>query len=309
MTEMLNKEFSRKTFLKGGGAMVIGLAAAGGASAATGNTPFGARGPQDFLPNLSSIDAWLAIRADNTVVVTHGEPEFAGTPTGILQLVAEELDMNMSQMVYASAETWLNATGGGGGSGGISTRSQQARAAAAYARQELLKMASTNLGVPVASLSVAGGVVSGGGRSVTYGALIGGKNFNFTMPAGGNGSSAATTMNLPPGAGIAKQVKDYKVVGKVFPRIEIPNKVNGEYTYVHNVKIPGMVHARWVNSRGIGANASQNHFRLSIDESSIKNIPAAQVVRIGNFVAVVAPKEYEAIQAAAQLKVVWKSDP
>jgi CO/xanthine dehydrogenase Mo-binding subunit len=310
MTEMLNKELSRKAFLKGGGAMIVGYGAlTGAASAATGNTPFAARGPQDFLPNLNTIDAWLAIRADNTVIVSHGEPEFAGTPTGILMLVAEELNMSMSQMVYASPETWLNATGGGGGSGGIATRSQQARAAAAYAKQELLKMASTSLGVPVASLSVTDGVVSGGGRSVTYGALIGGKNFNFTMPAGGSGSSQPTTMNLIPGAGITKPVKDYQIVGKVFPRIEIPGKVSGKYTYVQNVKIPGMWHARWVNPRGIGANTSQNHFPVSIDESSIKNIPGAQVVRVGNFVAVAAPKEYEAIQAAGQLKVTWKSDP
>jgi CO/xanthine dehydrogenase Mo-binding subunit len=144
---------------------------------------------------------------------------------------------------------------------------------------------------------------------VTYGALIGGKNFNFTMPAGGSGSSQPTTMNLPPGAGITKQVKDYQVVGRVFPRIEIPNKVSGSYTYIHNVKIPGMWHARWVNPRGIGANTSQNHYPVSIDERSIKNIPGAQVVKLNNFVAVVAPKEYEAIQAAAQLKVTWKSDP
>ena len=85
--------------------------------------------------------------ADNTVIVTHGEPEFAGTPTGILMLVAEELDMDMSQMTYAPPESWLNTTGGGGGSGGISSRSTQARMAAAYAKQELLKMASTKLGV------------------------------------------------------------------------------------------------------------------------------------------------------------------
>ncbi len=185
MTEMLKKEFSRKSFVKGGGAMIVGFSAlAGKAQAATGNTPFSQRGPDDFLPNLSTIDAWIAIKADNTVIVTHGEPEFAGTPTGILMLVAEELDMSMDQMIYAQPETWLNATGGGGGSGGIVSRSTQTRAAAAYAKQELLKMASTSLGVPVASLTVKEGVVSGGGKTVTYGELIGGKNFNFTFPAG-----------------------------------------------------------------------------------------------------------------------------
>jgi CO/xanthine dehydrogenase Mo-binding subunit len=70
-----------------------------------------------------------------------------------------------------------------------------------------------------------------------------------------------------------------------------------------------MLHARRVRPRGAGANSSQNHIPLSIDESSIKHIPGAQVVRVKDFVAVVAPKEYDAIQAAAILKVVWKSDP
>jgi CO/xanthine dehydrogenase Mo-binding subunit len=300
MTEMLNKEFTRKSFL-GGGVMLVGLAAAGSASAATGNTPFAARTPQDYFQNNASIDQWLAIRADNTVLVTHGEPEFAGTPTGILMLVAEELDMDMSQMFYAPQESWLNFTGGGGGSGGISSRSTQARMAAAYAKQELLKMASTKLGVPVGSLSVSKGVITGGSGKVTYGELIGGKNFAFNFPA----SQTAAT----PGQGIAKPVADYKIVGTMHPRIDIPAKVSGKYTYVQNVRIPGMWHARWVNPRGIGANTSQNHMPISVDESSIKNITGAQVVRRGNFIAVAAPTEYQAIQAAAQLKVVWKSDP
>jgi nicotinate dehydrogenase subunit B len=300
MTEMLKKEFSRKSFLKGGGAMVVGFSAlgVGKAQAATGNTPFRQRGPQDFLPDLQTIDAWIAIKPNNTVIVTHGEPEFAGTPTGILMMVAEELDVSMAQMSYASPESWLNATGGGGGSGGISSRSTRTRAAAAYAKQELLKLASTKLGVPVASLSVTDGVVSGGSGKVTYGELIGGKNFNYTFP----GSSI-------PGQGIAKPVAEYKVVGRHNPRIDIPAKVSGHYTYVQNVRIPGMVHARSVRPRGAGANTSQNHVPISVDENSIKHIPGAQVVRINNMVAVVAPNEYDAIQAASQLKVVWTSDP
>jgi CO/xanthine dehydrogenase Mo-binding subunit len=154
MTEILNKEFTRKSFIKGG-VTVVALTATGAASAATGNTPFSKRTPDDFTQNTATIDLWLAIRPDNTVVVTHGEPDFAGTPTGILMLMAEELDTDMSQMVYAQPESWLNVTGGGGGSGGISSRSTQARMAAVYAKQEMLKMASTKLGVPVASLASA----------------------------------------------------------------------------------------------------------------------------------------------------------
>ncbi len=125
---MHEKEFSRKSFVKGGGALIVGFSAlgalgAGRAEGATGNTPFALRGPGDFLPDLQAVDSWIAVRADNSIIVTHGETELGhGTPTGILMLVAEEMNTNMDQMIYAHPETWLNATGGGGGSGGISKR-------------------------------------------------------------------------------------------------------------------------------------------------------------------------------------------
>ncbi len=306
---MHEKEFSRKSFIKGGGSLVVGFSAlgavAGKAQAATGNTPFSQRGPQDYNPDINAVDTWLAISPDNKVIITHGEPEFAGTPTGILMLAAEELDItDMSMMVYAHPENYLNLTGGGGGSGGISSRSTSLRAAAAYAKGILLNMASTQLGVPVAGLTNSNGVITGGGKSVKFSDLIGGKNFNYTMTTNNGGQVSAT-----PGQGIAKPVANYKLVGKLVHRIDIPAKVMGTYTYIHNVRVPGMVHARSVRPRGAGADASQNHFPLSVDATSISHIPGAQVVQINNFLAVVAPKEYDAIQAAAQLKVVWKSDP
>jgi hypothetical protein len=76
---MHEKEFSRKSFVKGGGALVIGFSilgagTAGKAAAATGNTPFASRTPADFLPDLNSVDSWIAIRADNSVVVTVRRP-------------------------------------------------------------------------------------------------------------------------------------------------------------------------------------------------------------------------------------------
>jgi CO/xanthine dehydrogenase Mo-binding subunit len=310
---MHEKEFSRKSFVKGGGALVVGFSAlgaiAGKAQSATGNTPFGSRSGTDFLPDLTSVDSWIAVTADNKIIVTHGETELGhGTPTGILQLVAEEMNANMSQMVFAHPETWLNATGGGGGSGGISSRSTQTRTAAALAMKTLFNLASTNLGVAVASLSATDGVISGGGKTVTYGALVGGKMFNVLATAANSGSTAAN-FALIPGQGIAKPVSQYKVAGKSFPRIDIPGKVMGTYTYIQNVRVPGMLHARSVRPRGAGANASVNHQPASVDATSIAHIPGAQVVQINNFLAVVAPKEYDAIQAASQLKVVWKSDP
>jgi CO/xanthine dehydrogenase Mo-binding subunit len=302
MTELLDRAFSRTAFLKGGGALVVTFSMTGTAQAANGNTPFAQRGPQDYLSDLETIDAWITLNTDNTVTVTHGETELGhGTPTGILMIVADEMGMNMSQMRYAPPESWLNATGGGSGSGGIRRRTPPARAAAAAAKNALFGLASKQLGVPVASLTVRDGVVYGGGRSVKYGDLLGGRLFNVKMPS--------KEASLDFGEAPAKPVKDYTIVGTSPPRIDIPDKVIGNYTYVHNVKVPGMVHARIVRPRGAGGNASVNNQPASIDSRSIRHIPGVQIVRLNNFLAVVAPREYDAIQAAAQLDVKWKSDP
>jgi nicotinate dehydrogenase subunit B len=299
---MHEKEFSRKTFVKGGGALIVGfstMATAGNALAANANTPFAQRTPADFLPDQTQVDSWITLNADNTVTVTHGETELGhGTPTGILMLVAEEMDMNMSQMKFAHVESWLQAVGGGSGSGGISSRSTAIRAAAALAKTTLLNLAATQLGVPASSLTVTDGVVSGGGKTVKYGDLLGGKLFNAKL---------TTQITATPGQGIAKAVSAYKVVGRSFPRIDIPDKVMGTYTYVHNVRIPGMLHARTVRPRGAGANTVENSKPLTVDATSIAHIPGAQVVQVKDFLAVVAPKEYDAIQAAAQLKVTWET--
>jgi len=205
----------------------------------------------------------------------------------------------VDQVSYPTPDTWRNGNGGGGGSGGIISRALPVRAAAVAARGALLGMAATQLGVAASALTVSKGVVSGGGKSVKYSDLLGGKLFKITM------NPASLNIGVAP----AKPVAAYSIVGKTTPRIELADKVTGKYTYVHNIRVPGMLHARVVRPRAQGAVTSQNHFPLSVDPKSIKHIPGAQVVQVGNFLAVVAPKEYDAIQAAAQLKVTWKSDP
>jgi nicotinate dehydrogenase subunit B len=300
MTGFLHeKEFSRKSFVKGGGAMIVGF---GLASAAVAGKVQGATAPTSsgYLPDLAQVDSFLVVNADNTVTVNHGQPDWGhGIYTGIGMVVAEEMNLDLSQVQYNRPDTWLNAIGGGGGSGGIASRVTGVRAAAANAYQALLGMASTQLGVPVSSLSVSKGVVSGGGKTVTYGALVAGKLFKITM-------NPAT---LQTGAAPAKPVANYSLVGTSPKRFDLPDKISGKYTYVHNIRVPGMLHGRVVRPRGQGAVTSQNHFPQSVDPKSISHIPDAQVVQVNNFLAVVAPREYDAIQAAAQLKVVWKNDP
>jgi CO/xanthine dehydrogenase Mo-binding subunit len=193
-------------------------------------------------------------------------------------------------------------SGGEGGSNAMSGTGPKIRNVGALARQALLGMASTSLGVPVANLTVDKGVVSGGGKSVKYGDLIGGKIFNLT----------GANVNLQPGVAPAKPFSAYKTVLKdpnPVVRVEIPDKVTGKYTYVHQVRVPGMLHGRMVRPRGQGAYPYNSNVPASFDPASVSHIPGVQVVHVNNFLGVVAPKEFDAIQAAAQLKVTWSTPP
>ena len=318
MTGLLHeKEFSRKSFLKGGGAMIVGFSLAGAAVAgkAGAAAPF-TPSPATYNPDATKVDSFLRINADNTVNVLTSQVEIGnGITTGFNMIVAEELDMDMSQVIYGSSvhdksgteiatvnDSWASVnTGGHGGSQAIQSVGPRLRAAAASARQALNSLASTSLGVPVASLSVSKGVVSGGGKTVTYGELVGGKLLNVSL----------SPLTLNPGDAPSKPIANYSLVTKVqVPRIDIPAKVMGTYTYVHNVRLPGMLHARWVRPRGQGPWLTDGFATpLKVDASSIAHIPNIQVVQLKNFLAVVGPKEYDVIQAAQQLKVTWADTP
>ena len=306
MTGFLHeKEFSRKTFVKGGGALIVGLSfagAAGKAANAAGPDSYASPGPAD--PN--AVDSFITIHADNTASLNSGRIELGqGATTGLMLIAAEELDMDVSQFRHIAFDTGGKTpspnTGNTGGSSSISQGGPLIRRAAAEGKQALLALASAQLGVAAGSLTVDKGVVSGGGKTITYGQLIGDKLFNVKY----------TTTTLHTGVAPAKPVSQYKQVGIARPnRYDIPEIVMGTKTYAANVRVPGMLHGRVVRPRGQGAYGDGiNPVPLSIDANSIKNLPAVQIVHVGNFLAVVAPKEYDAIQAAAQLKVAWSEPP
>jgi CO/xanthine dehydrogenase Mo-binding subunit len=297
MIEMLNRdltsrEFSRKDLVRGGGLMIVAMSV--GAAGVAGKASADPVNINPTVPN--SLDSWLAVHSDNTVTVNFGKVEFGqGATTGLRQIAAEELDVSFAQIRAPRPQTGVTVNQGATvGSGSISRGGPQIRAAAAYAKQQLLGLASAQLGVPVASLTVSEGVVSGGGRTITYGQLLGEKVFAYTVPA--------TT--LTQGVSPAKSPAAYKLVGARVPRIDIPDKVTGRFTYMHNVRVPGMLHGRVVRPRG-QAGYGSGAKPLSVDEGSIKHVAGAQVVRRGDFVGVIAPREYDAIQAAAQLNVKW----
>jgi len=347
MTGFLHeKDFSRQSFVKGGGAMIVGFSLLGAATAGKSEAATAAlsAGP----PDQSQIDSWIVIGADNTAAVKLGKVELGqGSMTGLLMVAAEELSLDMSQIRAITNDTNVTPNQGTtAGSSAISSGGKQTRAAAAAAYQALLGLASKQLGVATSSLTVDKGVVSGGGKTVTYGQLLGGKTFNVQIPdsynmtptkppnqsqaqtvaSPGSGSSqglaAAEVLptpafvpspgpGLPPGAPGTKAVSQYKIVGVTSPgRVDIPAKITGKYTYVQNVRVPGMLHGRVVRPRGQGAYGDGTAPQLvSVDESSVAHIPNVKVLRKGNFLAVVAPKEYDAIQAQAVLKVKWGGLP
>ena len=120
-------------------------------------------------------------------------------------------------------------------------------------------------------------------RQVTFGELQGGRPFGRLLS------------EQPP----LKPRSEYQVVGTSARRTDLAAKFTGGASFIHDLRVPGMVHARIIRPRSATARV------VGLDSSSVSG---AQVVRQGNFVAVVAEREEQAVKAASQLRVVW-DDP
>ncbi len=286
--------FPRRDFLKAGGALLIGFTAAPRARAQQqADVLPGDPGQGPAQPDPDRLDTWIAIHADNTATIFIGHVDLGqGIATSLLQIAAEELDFDMSQVKTVRLETGKGPnTGNTGASSGVNRGGPRIRLAAAEARQALLRMASARLGAPVEKLTVAHGVVSVAGNSaqqVTYGQLIG--DHRFEVPYTGKAP--------------IKDYRTHKIVGTSVPRIDIPDKARGAYVYMQHVRMPGMLHGRVVRPRGQGSYADGARV-MNVDAASIRDIPGARVIRRGDFVGVVALKEWDAVRGARQLRVTW----
>jgi CO/xanthine dehydrogenase Mo-binding subunit len=294
MTGFLSeKELSRRSFLKGSGALVVGVAIVGSgmaANATADGSPFPTADP-------SQLDSWLAIDSGGKVTIFTGRIDSGQhKDTAYAQIVGDELDVPLSSISLVMGDTARVVNQGGStASDGLVNGVKPLRHAAAQARAVLLGLASTKLGVPVAQLSVSNGVVSGGGSSVSYGDLIGGRHFNTTVKVLSSGS----TIDIQ-GTARVKDPSQYKLVGKSLPAMSIPDKVTGTFTYIQNVHVPGMVHARLVLPPSVGAHL------VSVDGFRKKPEGLVKVVVKGDFVAVVTEQEWQAIEAMSLLKTTWK---
>ena len=288
---------ARRDLLKGAAALVIAVAVPpiSPLTTATAEASLAAR-----TLNPAQLDTWLAIAANGTITGYWGKMDMGqGVDTAIAQIIAEELDVDVDNVNIVAADSALCADqGGASGSTGVSRSGAAFRAAAAEARLVLCEKASAEFAVPMDKLEVADGVVRVTGdasRSVSYAELVADSMFDSPIAWNGEyGNSLALTSRAK-----FKDPKDYTVVGTSVRRKDIAGKILATTEFLHDVRVPGMLHGRVVRPSVAGASVA------SVDKTSISDIPNVQVIVENDFVGVVATKEWDAIQAAKKLDVKW----
>ena len=281
--------FSRRDFLKTSGALIVGFSAAGVASR-IGVAP-GRVFAQATRATDGQLDSWIAIGADGRVTAYTGKCELGqGMQTAQTQLIAEELSVPVARVTLVQCDTRMTpdqGTTSGSQSHPTNFNERNLAQAAATAREALVQLASSRLGVPAGQLTTADGVVSVKGDSskrVSYGELVGGKRFDVPLNAGAR----------------RKPASDWTVLGTSVPRVDLPALVTAELEFVHNVHLSGMLYGTVVRPPEVGATLA------SVDERSIQDVAGVvKVVAKKNFVGVVAEKPWQAIQAANKLKATW----
>ncbi|HEV7802562.1 MAG TPA: molybdopterin cofactor-binding domain-containing protein [Burkholderiales bacterium] len=289
-------EMNRRTFLTSAGALVVSVSLPAGKASASSATKASRLG---LKPD--QLSSYISINPDGSAVGWVGKVDMGqGTDIGWIKLIAEELDLPPERMSMVQGHTEMTVDqGGASGSTGVWRAGAALRNAAAEARQALLEMASEKLAVPVDRLTVVDGIVSdksNPAKNVAYGELIGGRHFDVQL----DWNKRFGNDLLVKGKAKPKSPSEYKTVGKAGTRRrDIAPKVLGRMEYMSDLKVPGMLHGRMIRPLVAGA------VPVAVDEASVKGIPGVKVVWQKGFIGVVAPKEWDAIRAAQQLRVTW----
>ncbi|MGB9431135.1 MAG: molybdopterin cofactor-binding domain-containing protein [Candidatus Acidiferrum sp.] len=292
---------TRRSFVKIGGALFVSALLPPGISTLAAET--------GAAPDPTLLGSWLEIRSDNTIVARTGRTETGTGMSGYYaQAIAEELNVRPETISLILGDT--DKTPDGGYSAGVLSGMSNLRKVAAYTHQALLGLAATQLGIPVSGLGVVDGVVSGGGKSISYGQLVEGQHLDLKIPVEGKlpqidstewmgvaGLEGITVTGNPP----MKAMNQFKVMGTSYPVPSISDKVTGKTKWSCDVALPGMLHARIVRPATLGSTL------ISAGEIDKKQFPAAEIVKRGNLVAVVSPDEWEAVSAAraVELSTRW----
>jgi CO/xanthine dehydrogenase Mo-binding subunit len=268
-------KITRREFIAGGGALVVSFWLP---------KPLFAQGLPGALQKTPTLDAWIRVAADGRITVFTGKAELGqGIKTALLQVAAEQLAVEPGRIELVTADTARTPNEGfTAGSNSMKDSGTAILHAAAQAREILVAEAARRLGVPPERLVAQnGGVRAEDGRRIEYGALVAEQTLHVR--------AEPQSKLIDPAA--------HNVMGKPLPRVDIPGKVTGGVSYIQDLRLPGMVHARVVRPPGYGARLK------SFEPAAIEKMPGVlKIVRDGSYLAVVAAREWQAIQAMRALK-------
>ena len=288
---------SRRQFVKTGGALVVGVTFVG-SGLLKANPATAAAFKNSLDPTLPA--SWIEIHPDSTILIRTGKSDFGqGTTfTAYRQIVADELSVPFEAITTVVAGHTDLTPDGSGAFDFLGRGTPNIRKAAAYTYQALLDVASERLAVRKDQLSVKDGIVSGGGKNISYGDLVKDQQLKLTIPVSGDLTSifGLRVEGNPP----MKPVSEYTVIGKSLPNSVIASKVSAKETWATDIRLPGMLHGRMVHPKTLGSTL------VSAGQLDKKKFPNSQVVVKGNLVGVVAPSEWEAIQASQQVAATTK---
>jgi hypothetical protein len=278
-----NSRFSRRTILKGG-ALTVGFALTGLPAKGSAQGLLGASRVLDP----KEVDAFLAVNGDGTVTIFSGKVDLGqGLRISFRQIVAEELGVAIDKINLIEGDTALTPDQGRtSGSNGIQRGGMQLRRASATARNALFLLAAQKLNVKADEIKLENGVMSprAGGKGVTFADLLGGKRFD---------------LKLDPKAPL-KDPKYYTIVGKRAAAPTCRRNARASMSTFTTFPCLGMLHGRVIRP-------PRSAQARSVDESSVKDLPGVKVVRIKDFLAIVANDEWTAVRAARALKAQWSA--
>jgi nicotinate dehydrogenase subunit B len=269
----------RRRVLAGGGALIVSFSLSGALAQQQDAPAVPAPSPPGSLKNSPYLDAWIRIDANGKIEVFTGKAEIGqGFKTAFQQIAAEELDVAFESLKVTTADTRLTANEGyTSGSNSMKDSGTAILNAAAQARELLMAEAANRLGLSIDNLRTEeGAVIAPDGRRLSYGELV---------------RDGMLHVQAQPKSKL-KDPATFKIIGQPVPRVDIPAKVTGGPAYVQDMRLPGMVHARIVRPPSYGARL------IECDTDAIEKLPGVvKVVRDGNFLAVVAEKEFQSVKA------------
>jgi CO/xanthine dehydrogenase Mo-binding subunit len=244
------------------------------------------------LAQTPALDSWVRINTDGTITLFTGKAELGqDIKTSVAMIGADELDVSLERIRVVAADTAQSPDEGYTVSSmSLETSGNAIRYAAAEVRHMALSVAHEELEAPMERLRVTDGTITdpATGRSVTYWDLFGGKRFGCRVT----------------GAAQPKRPEAYRIVGRPAERLDLLAKVTGSAHFVHDLDLPGMVHGRVVRPPDYGARL------VSADEVAVYRMPGViQVVRDGSFLAVIAEREEQAVEAMKTLRrtATWEN--